>query len=255
MTRIGRRVQEAKKIAAKLVKTEIVVGLRTFKADFYFDKSDYPKTAKVVLSATSAGVGFTQRFEFGTIKNVAPEKELRLDDKLSIEHIRFTLKIIDTSQEFGRILGVAENIIPINIAEKNLGGKDGILPIESSDLGELLWRLEFGEHEVVLLVNKTIPGFRECFGTGGNIDSLVLPAICREVLWRIWNDDKFDLEDEQEEGWKAKWIRFAKTFDSNIPNDSTDENEIADWIDGVVQKFCEIHRFKQRYTKHFEEED
>jgi len=267
MKRIGRRVQEAKQIDKHLLKVKLIAGQpRTFETELNLDKYDFPSTAKVVLESSCAGSSFVQRFEFGTIKRTAPPKDCSLDEQLG-ERLRFTLKIIvtqkvlDSSQKIGRIIGIAENIKPINVTEKNLGGRDGILPIVSADLGEQLWRLEFGEHDVVLHINKTIERFSDRFSTDQGIISLVFPAVIREILWKICildgidPEDISDSEDEQKESWKAKWIRFAKTFDSTLQETNDDKDEFVRWIDNVVDGFCTEHKFAQSYTKHIEEEE
>jgi hypothetical protein len=109
---------------------------------------------------------------------------------------------------------------------------------------------------VFLLVNKTIDRLPERFGTDKSIVSLILPAIVREILWRICIYEKFDPADEQE-GWKANWIRFAKTFNSGIPRDEDDDDqksETIDWIESVVDRYCKKVDFKQLYSRHLEGE-
>jgi len=242
---------ERKPIAASSIRTEIIDGSpRTFTADLNFNKSGFPGAAKVVLDATCAGSEIIQRFGFGCIGQIAPEQELRFDDKLTGENIRFTLKIIDVSQEIGKILGIAENIRPVNAGKKMPGGGQGILPLEPrDDLGEQLWRLDFQPQEVILFVNKTVPGLLERFGNDPILHSLVFPSIIREILWRACIHEDYD-DDDDHGGWKTLWVRFAKKFDSNRPQTNDDEDDMSNWIESVINQFCGKFHFKQFYSQH-----
>ena len=256
MTRMVRRVKEAKRIARSLIRIEIFEGSpRTFIAELNLKESGFSKTAKVVLDARCAGSEIV-RFEFGTIARIAPEQPLVLN-KLTGKHVRFALKVIDTSQEIGRILGIADNITPVNSAKKNLGGLQGILPIEpSAELGEQLWRLEFGrnEEDVFLLVDNTADeGLPEKFANEATIGSLVYPSIIREILWKACVRDEHE-EDDEQEGWKSSWLKFAKKFDPDKPP-AEDKEGNEGWIERVVQVFCEQHRLKQEYFKHITKEE
>ena len=255
MTRIVGRVTEAKQISRSLVRIEVFDGSpRTFTAELKLNEEDFPKTAIVVLDATCARSEIVKRFEFGTIARIglAQGQEPFLDE-LPGENVFLKLKVIDVSQKIGRILGILENIRPINTGKKTLGGIQGILPIEPfGELGEQLWQLKFKENGVFLYVNNTIERLPEHFGTDPSIACLLYPAIIREVLWKILIYEKFDPADEQE-GWRADWIRFAKKFDPNMPSptdDEEDHDETKDWIENVVMQFCNKFEFKQSYSKH-----
>jgi hypothetical protein len=252
-----RRIKESVTISTSLIKIEIIEDSesgRCFKMGLdpgvpKFPR--FPKTAKVVLDATCAGSEDVQRFEFGTIKRIVLEQKFYFKDKLAEKgkNIIFTLKIIDTSEEFGRILGIAK--ITTGSAQKGIPkGKQGILPIIPSDeLGEELWRLKFdGNDHVFLLVNNTVDeGLPERFANDITICGLVFPVIVRTILTKALILEQFDPEDS-EGGWNTDWTQFAKNFDSNISSDD-DEEERGEWIESVVDKFCEQHRFKQEFFK------
>ena len=246
-----RRVKERKTIATSFIGIEIIeetprrfkMGLKTNKSGF----PRFPKTAKVVLDATCAGSEDVQRFEFGTIGRIVPKQELCFKDKLAEKdrNIIFTLKIIDTSEEIGRILGIGR----ISAGKAKTGipeGKQGILPIvPSEDLGEELWRVKFdGNDHVFLLVNNTVDkGLPERFATNVTIRSLVFPAVVREILTKAFIENEFDPDDEGG-GWQTNWTQFAKKFDSDISSVDTKE-EREEWIERVVDEFCKQHRFNQ----------
>ena len=241
---------ERKRVPVSSIQMEIFNGTpRTFKAEFdinEINKRRFPTQAKVVLDATCAGSEIVQRFSFGNVERIVPEQELILD-KLTGENIRFTLKIIDFSKEIGKILGIAENIRPINAAKKTSENRQSILPIEPRDLGEQLWRLEFREYEVFLLVNKTIPGLLERFGNDLTLGGLVYPSIIRDIFWRACIYEKY--EDEQG-GWKTNWVQFAKKLNPDKP---PDDEDISTWIESVIDSFCEKHHFKQSYSTYVRE--
>jgi hypothetical protein len=230
-----------------LIKIEIIDGTpRTVNSDLVFDKSVFPKKAHVVLYATCTGSEHVQRKELGSIGSFVQKQNFPLDNKLSGKNVQFTLRIIDTSQEVGRILGIAENIKTINAAKKEPEGKLGILPVVASDkLGEQLWQLDFGNQEVSLLVNKAVEGLDNDFENDPTISCLVLPAVIREILYRAFLEDGEDMGELG--GWQATWVKFSEKLDP-LPETKDWEN-IKPWIENVVDIFCNQHRFKQSYTK------
>jgi len=257
--RMVRRVNstERKTIPVSLIRVEIFDGTpRTVNVDLNFNKTGFPKTAAVVLEATCGGSEIVQRFECGSIGNFAQEQKFFLD-KLSGENVRFTLKIVATSQEIGRILGFAENIRPINAGKKDPEGKQGILPIEPSDqLGEQLWRLDFRNNndDVFLLVNNTLDEeLPKRFATEQAIISLIYPTIVREILHRAFREEGDDTDDQG--GWKTTWIRFAKKFNPDPPpiveecSNFESWSNVESWIEEAVGKFSELHRFNKHYPK------
>lgn len=145
-----------RRIAREHVEVEIYDGQpRRFDAHIDLKNLNFLPHASVVMEAMCAGNSLVSRFHFGTVDTLVPPPDRLLHD-LSGEHVFFTLKVIDRSERFGRILGIAENVRAAKGGTLTAVGRRGILPIERVDLGQQLWRLEYREHDVFLLVNKQV---------------------------------------------------------------------------------------------------
>jgi len=246
-------------ISPSLIRVEIIEGpppyLYTFRAEPNLDQFNFSPDAEVVIEATCAGATTVLRFPFGRIKNISAEKDLVLDElpieKLKERKVRFALKVIDTSQKIGRLLGVAKHIKPINASGHSLEHVEGILDFAPCELGEQLWRLKFGDNDdtVCLLFNQTVEGLEDSFKNNPTFHALVFPVIVREVLRRAVYEGGDD--GDEDGGWKTNWIKFAKTFAPDKPRTQAGQwdEDSETWIDSVVNRYSEKYRFTQHYTK------
>src|SRR5262245_5605835 len=84
---------------------------RTFDAAIDLDGFSFLQHAAVYLEATCAGSTVIKRFSFGEVGDIKPPRNRALVD-LDGENVFYTLKVIDRTERFGRILGIAEHIRP-----------------------------------------------------------------------------------------------------------------------------------------------
>ena len=84
----------------------------------------------------------SMRFDFGTVGQMSPPTNCVLSDIDAGATILFRVKVVDETEEVGRILASANGIRP----EQDADGDDRrpLLPVRSVDLGEEIWRLEIG---------------------------------------------------------------------------------------------------------------
>lgn len=205
--------------------------------------------ASVVMEAMCAGNSVVSRFPFGTVAAIEPPPDRSLGG-LTGEHVFFTLKVVDRSERFGRILGIAENIRPFKAGGQTAVGRRGILPIERVDLGQQLWRLEFKANDVYLLVNSRIPGLAERFGSDPLTYAIVYPQVVREVLSRAILDEEPDIEGSSDR-WFDTWARFGTGLHPlRLPPPPGDEEEddAREWIETVVVEFCKSHAMRDRFA-------
>lgn len=220
---------------------------RRFDATIDLDGLDFLAEAAVYLEATCAGSTVTERFAFGTVGELQhPEPPVLT--KLEGENVWFTLKIVDRTERFGRILGIAEHIQPKRTGQKAVDGRRGILPIEPVELGQQLWRLEFREHDVYLLVNRNVPGFADRMRSDPLIYAALYPEIVRQIL-RAAIAANVDLEDD-EDRWPIHWLRFGKLHHpgQQVPptlDDSEDDRD--EWVQEVVEHFCDTHALRDKF--------
>lgn len=221
---------------------------RTFDASIDLGDLLFLPHAAVFLEATCAGSAVIERFSFGEVGDVRPPSSRRLA-RLEGENVFFTLKIVDCTERFGRILGIAEHIRPLKAGKQTVTGRRGILPIEPADLGQELWQLDLsGDHDAVLLVNKDARGLLERVRSDPFVYGIIFPEILRRVLVAAVARN-VDLDDDDER-WPVLWLRFGKDLHprkETPPKSDDPEGDRDEWIEEVVESFCEKHALKDRF--------
>lgn len=237
-----------KRIPRDRVHIEVVDGQpRTFNATFNLDGAALLPHAAVILEAMCAGSPVVERFDCGELGSLQPVRNRALEE-IEGENVFFTLKVVDRTQRFGRILGIAENVRPERSGKLTASGRRGILPIEPKDLGEEVWQLEFREHDVFLLVNDKIPGLVDRARMDPLFYATVYPEVVRRVLASAI-DENVDI-DEDDDRWPVLWQRFGKRLHPEgapPPNPEDTKEEIVDWVEEVVKAFCQTHSMKAKY--------
>lgn len=220
---------------------------RRFNATINLTDSELLPHAAVFLEAMCAGSNVVERFVCGEVGDLKPLQNRALEE-VEGENVFFTLKVVDRTERFGRILGLAENIRPERAGKQTAAGRRGILPIEPKDLGEELWRLEFRDHDVFLLVNKDIPGLVDRARSDPTFFSLVYPEVVRRVLREAF-EQGVEI-DEEDDRWPIMWLRFGKglhPIGEAPPTGREQQDEWDEWIDDVVKSFSELHSMKSKY--------
>ena len=237
-----------RRIPRDRVKIEVYDGNpRTFDATIDLDGSQLLPHAAVFLEAACAGSTAVQRFDFGEVGDIQDPRKRELSE-IEGENVFFSLKVVDRTERFGRILGIAENIRPKKAGKQTASGHRGILPIEQVDLGHELWKLEFREHDVFLLVNRTVPGLIDRARSDPSFYAAIYPEIVRKILARAI-DENADA-DEDDDRWPVMWLRFGKGLHPArlAAPSSEDQDEIRqEWVDEVVSAFCEAHTLREKY--------
>jgi hypothetical protein len=220
---------------------------RYFDASINVNDLDFPTDAAVAIEATCAGSSAVKRFDCGTVGNVIfpPKRAL---EGLTGENVFFCVKVIDHVELVGRILGVCENVRPTLSTPDSASGRQGLLPVERASLGHDLWKLDFKEHNVFLLVNEDVPELWDRARYDPYFYAVVYPAIVRCILERAI-DENVDIE-EDDDRWPVLWLQFGRALHPlrafpPSPSDSREERD--EWLDDVVSSFCREHSLKSRY--------
>lgn len=222
---------------------------RTFDATIDLADFDAPPDAVVVLEATCAGSNTIRRFEWGTVAQLSAPADRRLRD-LSGENVFFSLKVIDRTERFGRILGLAENIRPVKAGPRTATGRRGILPVEQVDLGDELWRLDVRTEGVFLLVNKRVPGLADRFRFDPSLFPLIYPAVVRDVLTKAF-DELLPEEEDDSDRWPILWLQFGHRIhpEQSDPRQVEGDEDQEQWIEEVVAEFCREHGLKDKFLQ------
>ena len=237
-----------KRIARDCVAISVQDGQpRRFSASIELSETGWPQDAIVVMEAMCAGSPVVKRFGCGTVGSLSLPRDILLDG-ITGQNVFFSLKVIDHSEKIGRLLGVAENIRPIETGKQTEAGRRGILPVESVPLGQQLWQLDFREHDVYLLVNDSVDGLSERMRSDPMIYSLVYPEVIRQILARAI-EQNIDLE-EADDRWPYLWLAFGKNLHParEKPPSPDDEETKDDWIEQVVASFCQMHSLRDKYA-------
>lgn len=238
-----------RRIPKQRVKIQLRAGPpRTFDAAIDLQGLQFLPHAAVYLEATCAGSARVQRFDFGEVGHIRPPVDRALH-QLEGENVFFTLKVVDRTEQFGRILGVAEHIRPEPSSDQPQAGRRGILPVQPWKLGQQLWKVEFREFGPCLLVNKDVPGLADRVYSDPRLCATVFPAALRQCLQAALADNADPEEDDDR--WAVLWLRFGRGLHPDRePPPKPDEPEERDaWLDAVVEAFCERHELKDRYLR------
>ncbi len=225
-------------------------GVNTFSADFDLSEHKFPSDSKIVVEAYYQANWM--RFNFGTIAQQSRPDQTNLDEFVDIEDIKFRVKVTDSTKD--KILGLADKIKPV-INDKSESDYDEILPVKCGDLHGSIWKVEYSDDiGTTLIIDKKL-GDKSILTVDVELRSLIAPAAMREILIRIFlYENNYNLDDRED--WRTKWLIFCKGFGvDEFPPDETDIEDIYEWIDNVVAKFCRINKLLVKLNKSREESD
>ena len=206
----------------------------TFSAYINLGDMGLPQDALIAVIAYRGQVAM--RFDWGTVANSMHPPDTELTQISSNPSFRVMALAPDGS---GRLLALADRIKP-----KRNNSPDSLLWLQEADLGKEVWRINYGDGNPTMLVNKNIPGISVAAREDAAFRSLVIPEALRSILTRAIIVDDCDPDDA--DGDWSDWMGFVQSFYSEeFPTSSDDSNdaEKADWIEGAVEVFAE-QRFR-----------
>lgn len=193
-----------------------------------------------------------QRFDFGTVGQIRPPDDRRLDRFGSADGVLFRVKVVQPAEAAtdGRpalILALAESIRPR--AEAGQTRRQSLLPIVPDDFRDEVWRLSFDEStEPVLRISRhLVPDWRSLAGTPEFV-CLVLPEILRSILSRILLVEEHSDPDDTTD-WRTRWLRFARRLPGVPPPPHRDEGDAEEWIEQAVEAFCRRGQIAERFRQ------
>lgn len=210
----------------------------------------YPSESRVYIEAYRQTL--LERFFYGTVSNLDNVQEFTLKEFDDVEGVLFRVKIVDCSKS-NKLLGLGDRI-PLVEGQENIVKKIPLLPVESRDLADEIFKLEFSESAGPSLVINSQLGNREDIARHPAFESLVYPKILHAILTKVYLiDEIFDFSDT--EGWEARWIIFSQKIPGNreplMENSTTDEREA--WIEDAVYYFTKHKRYKGRFNRFLRE--
>ena len=224
-----RRRIERRRISIGLYETDDDTPM-SFSAELDLSGMGLPPDALVVVIANRDRS--SMRFDWGTVANPTPPQDCSLTEIPSNPVFRVMVLALDGS---GRLLALADRVKP-----KRGSVQESLLWLQEEDLGKEVWRLDFGDGNPTMLVNRNIPGISSAVREDDSFRSLVIPEALRAILTRALIVEDYDVEDD--EGSWSEWIGFVLNFyDQEFPPTSDDEDtsEKTEWIEGAVEAFTE----------------
>lgn len=175
----------------------------------------------------------SMRFDFGSVGALATPSDTRLTDLDRGESVQFRVKVVDPDGRPGCLLALAAHVRPLDEDEST--DRKSILPLESLDLGEAIWRIRVDEDESpVLQINSRVADLRARLDEDPVFRGAVFPMAIREVLRVILLQD-VDTELE----WVRDWHEFAGALlGQALPEDGLEPDAAYELIEKVVEEFC-----------------
>ncbi len=234
----GRSKISQSDISIRLIRKE---SRLTFAADLHLEQYKLDSASRVFIEAYRGASTLWKRFEFGRVGLPKPESECWLDEFGSADGILFRVKVTAHEGELGRLIAAADKVRPLGDDDKQPGLP--LISVEPADLGGAVWRIKFDEVDLpVLLVSEKFPE-KKYIANDPAFRGFVCPAAMREILTRILLIDQALGDEEDEDDWKNRWIRFAESISTECPgvldrDGDPGVDEITEWIDAAVAAFC-----------------
>jgi len=183
----------------------------------------------------------SMRFDFGTVGQMTPPSNCVLVDIDAGATVLFRVKIVDETDEIGRILASANGIRP----EDDADGDDRrpLLPVRSANLGEEIWGLEIDRDAgPTLVVNSRVPNLIETLKHEVYLQGVIYPEVVRRLVREVFRTDNGYEDDED---WVMDWkVWFAMQLGREIAEGETDDNEATELLaDDVAASFASKNRF------------
>lgn len=226
-----------------------------FQIDLALDSYRFPGDANVRVEAWRSNAA--QRWDFGIVGDLRPptQSERRLTEVPETAAFRVAVVAADGS---GRLFGLSGRLRPYREAndEESDISTESLLPVETADdLGEEVWRLDFGDDELpVLQLNDSIADVKHMVQQDSAFRSLVIPELFRTILQRALLIARVDLDDSEPNAW-TDWLDLARRIapTSDVPSvvdplDAGQQEAALSWIEQVVQRFASNERLNAATT-------
>lgn len=183
------------------------------------------------------------RFSFGTVGLPLAPAETTLTDLDLGQAILFDIKIVDESEVIGRILASARQVRPESESDDS-SDRRSLLPVETADLGELLWQLDAPEGTWPLLrISSRIPGGLGRLRDDPMMQGCILPGAIADLVTRVLDPDSGDTDDhEWVVAWKI-WIADITGYEAEEVPDATQREQM---VNSICVQFASQMKFATR---------
>jgi len=225
------------KIDRQKIDLRLAQSGNTIKVLGHVDLSDItlPKQFSVVVEIYRQT--YRERVHATTVVPTRAEVNGEFEAFAAIETLLCVVKVLSEEPDVGKILAWAEGIRPS--LEGAASGSESLLPTESADLGQLIWRLDVSEDLPILQINSAIESWRE-FAREPRFQWLVMPEVLRGIGW--WLSPRLDDAESGSDPTAREWLDFIRSLGVE-PTDFEGSETERPWIDQAVSEFTAKNGF------------
>jgi hypothetical protein len=226
----------------KIVRKDISITIRQERSDWIFDAelrlTDYrfSRNAEVWIEAHRQNLWM--QWPWGTVASLRGPSDRRLLEFDAPDGVLFRVRVVQPEgQEHHKLIGEADAIPFVKAGDTDDNRRHLLVPVPDA-LGQQLWKLDFEHDPPELLVNVDAKPSWKDMARSPHFIALVYPEVLRRMLLRVLIYEEW-AEDDEDGGWKADWIQFAKNLGGlgAVPlADQTSDRE--NWVEEAVAAFC-----------------
>ncbi len=201
----------------------------------------FPITAKAFIEAR--GESTFARRELENPFDSFGHDQLFIDEFTLTDSTPFFFRVVE-AETSGRLLGLAENIPLVNLADL-ITEQDALLPVRWGSTGQEVWRLERNQSSgPTLYISKSLQENFAQFANDPMFVACVVPQAFRQILeFALLGDDEQDVHDS--ETWFYEWYRWMMSLSDLRPiatrlDDVTEDDDLEHWIDEAVEGFSKM---------------
>lgn len=186
----------------------------------------------------------SMRFDFGTVGHLTPPVSCELTDIDAGATVLFRVKVVDESDEVGRILASANGIRPLDDSDGD--DRRPLLPVRSANLGEEIWQLQIDKDTgPTLVVNSRVPDLIETVKHDVYLQGAIYPEVVRRLAREVYREDiGYDEDDDWVQDWKV-W--FAAQLGREVSEGEIDDSEAVETLaEDIVRSFAMKSRFASK---------
>jgi hypothetical protein len=180
--------------------------------------------------------------DFGTIGSPKPVVDLK---NTTFGDPSCQLRVADTGDDhLGLLLGSTKPWRLSSDNEPQQGSVRGILRFQPKNIAPRAWKLDIQENaHPIVLVDERIPDPRAWAKSNPVFIAAVLPSIVQLVF-----EDILVQQNPADTEWMNDWLRWADSLMPGYPppQDNTDWTARRDWIDRLIDSFCQRHRLSDK---------
>jgi len=219
-------------------------------------EKNYPRSAKVAVE-----VRYGRWFKYcdvGTVQNIKFDSVYSLEEFPDSANPHFRVKIVNSGDEHGKILGLARRIHP-TILDTEVEGenpRNSILNVYwDSGMNERIWKLDLDGSEATLNINKKLQRFGDAVSEFPGFATLVIPEVLESVFKKLLIEEERHIDEIKESEW-SEWLKFALSIQTSSPPEykgqtlkSADRNNRERWISRLVQEFTSQNGLLEKYLE------